>query len=191
MKRLALVVLLALSLPGVALASSEAGEGAGLGRLFWEITNLVLLLGVLIYFARKPIRGYFGQRRGQIHESLEGSARLLAEAEGRMNEWQAKLERLDAETVEIAANARRQAERERERILADARAAAERIRKDGQSAVEQEVRRARAALREEASDLAIELAERMLRQEVTAADRERLVDEFVARIEQTASGSAR
>jgi F-type H+-transporting ATPase subunit b len=190
MRRLALAALLAFSVPGVALAASEAGEAAGPGRLLWEITNLVLLLGVLIYFARKPIRAYFGQRRGQIHESLEGSARLLAEADARMNEWQAKLERLDAETGEIAANARRQAERERERILADARAATERIRRDGQAAVDQEVRRARAALREEASDLAIELAERMLRQEVTAADRERLVDEFVARIEQSA-GSAR
>jgi F0F1-type ATP synthase membrane subunit b/b' len=42
-------------------------------------------------------------------------------------------------------------------------------------------------LRDEASDLAVELAAEMLREQVTANDRERLLEEFIQRIEQTDS----
>ena len=45
-----------------------------------------------------------------------------------------------------------------------------------------ELRRARAGLREEASQLAIELAAGILRETVTAQDRERLIDEFIERV---------
>jgi F0F1-type ATP synthase membrane subunit b/b' len=56
--------------------------------------------------------------------------------------------------------------------------------------VEQELRRARTMLRAEASELALELAERMLREELTADDRERLVAEFVERIERSQAPGA-
>jgi F-type H+-transporting ATPase subunit b len=180
-RRAGLAWLLVVAAPSAAFAA-DGGE-SGIGHLVWEIVNLALLLGILVYFGRTPVREYFAQRRTAIREGLEGSARLLREAESRMDAWQARLERVEAETSEIAATARRQAELERERILADARAGAERIRRDATAAVEQEVRRARAKLREEASDLAVELAERMLREQVTERDRKRLVEEFVERVE--------
>jgi F-type H+-transporting ATPase subunit b len=70
-------------------------------------------------------------------------------------------------------------------LLADARAAAERIRSDAANAVDHEVRRAQANLRAEASQLAVELAAGILREQVTTQDRDRLIDEFIARIERT------
>ena len=51
------------------------------------------------------------------------------------------------------------------------------------------MRRARDLLRAEASELAIELAGERLRQQVSDADRDRLVDEFVARIEAGDAGA--
>jgi F-type H+-transporting ATPase subunit b len=182
MSRLALAVLLALA-PSAALAAS-GGEQGGVGwNLFWQALNLALLLGVLVWFGRAPVRQFFTDRRHRVREDLESSARLLAEAEARLDEWQGKLARLDAEIAEARETSRRLAEAERERILAEARASAERIRRDTTTAVDQELRRARRALRAEASDLALELAERILREQVTGADRERLVAEFVERIE--------
>ena len=45
------------------------------------------------------------------------------------------------------------------------------------------MRRAHDRLREEASDLAVELAAGMLREQVGPADRERLLDEFITSVE--------
>jgi F-type H+-transporting ATPase subunit b len=172
-----------LLLPGRALAAAGGGEGGeGLLELVWHLVNLALLLGVLVYFGREPIRSFFAERRRRVREELEGSARLLADAEARLAEWQGRVGRLDAEVAEIRSASRRLAEAQRERILADARAGAERLRRDAAAAVEQELRRARTALREEAADLAVAMAERLLRERVDDGDRARLVDEFVERV---------
>jgi F-type H+-transporting ATPase subunit b len=168
---------------GSAHASGGSEEEAGhLGEFMWQTFNLALLLGALVYFGRRPIQSFFFERRMGIQEGLDSSARLLDEAETRLTEWQTRLERLDGEIEEIRSTTHRLAEAERERILADARASAERVRRDSAAAVEQEVRRARTVLREEASDLAVELAERLLRESVNDGDRDRLVDEFVERV---------
>ena len=82
-----------------------------------------------------------------------------------------------------AATARERADTEREHILAAARASAERIRRDASLAIEHEVRRAREHLRGEASELAVELAAGMLKEQVGPSDRERLLDEFIVRVE--------
>ena len=83
-------------------------------------------------------------------------------------------------TVEIS---RRRIEEEAERILAEANATAERIRNDAQVAADQELRRAQRRLREEAADIALDLAGTILREQATDADRERLMDEFITRVE--------
>jgi F-type H+-transporting ATPase subunit b len=171
------------------IAARAAGDGVG--SLVWPALNLLLLLGVLFALARKPIQGYFRDRRDRIQEELADAAQLRSEAEERYARWQRQLVDLDTELEEIRATARQRAADERERILADAHAAAERIRRDASAAVEQEVRKARTELREEASDLSIQLAAELLRGEVSDLDRDRLLDEFIQKIERPASPEPR
>jgi F-type H+-transporting ATPase subunit b len=175
-----LAIPLLLAAAGPAAAESGAEHGGG---LFWQIANVLLLLGVLIYFARKPVLGYLAGRRDTIASNLESSAQLLAESERRLAEWTRKAAHLDEEAASIREATRRAAEAERDRILADARVTAERIRQSAGAVVERELRKAQETLRREAADLAVELAERILREQVNDADRQRLVDEFIGRIE--------
>lgn len=175
---LSAVLMLAASAPARA-----SGGGEGEGGLFYPALNLLLLLAVLVYFARKPIQEFFAERRTGVQESLESAAALRDEAEARYAEWQRRLTDLDAELAEIRTRARERAEAEREKILRDAQASARRIREDAHTAVEHEIERARRALREEAADLAIELAGERLRAQVEDADRSRLLDEFIGRVE--------
>jgi len=174
------IVLSVMVLPAQAFAASGAAEGQS---LVWHAVNLTLLLGVLLYFLRAPVRGFFATRRRDIEQSLERAQAVLREAEQRLAEWKGRLARLDAEIQEIRRLAQARAEIESRQILADAEAAAARVRRDGAAAVAQEERRAREALRREAADLAIELAGEILRQQVTDNDRARLAEEFIAHIE--------
>jgi F-type H+-transporting ATPase subunit b len=185
MIRGALVCLAVVSLASPALASE--GEGGG---LFFPILNLVLLIAVLVYFTRKPIRDFFNARRAAIQDDLQSAAEFRREAEARYAKWQRKLVDLEAELEQIRATSRERAEAERERIIADANATAERIRSEATAAIEQELRRSREVLSEEAANLAVELAGDLLREHVTDADRDRLVTEFIERIERTADAGA-
>jgi F-type H+-transporting ATPase subunit b len=172
-------VLQALWLVALSAPAQAAEEGGG---LLYPTINFLLLLAVLVYFARKPIQNFFGDRRAAIRKELDTAAALERGARERYAQWQRRLVDLERELAEIRTGAQERAEAERASLLADARAAAERIRADAATAVEHELRRARAGLREEASQLAIELAGGILREKVTSQDRNRLIDEFIERI---------
>ena len=151
--------------------------------MFWQVANTLLLLAVLIYFARKPVLTYLAGRRDTIAKNLDGAAQLLAEASLRLAEWNQKAASLDQEVASIRDATRRAAEAERDRILADARVTADRIRQSARAVAERELQQARESLRGEAADLAVELAAKILREQVNDGDRTRLVDEFIGRVE--------
>ncbi len=171
--------------PTTAWASSDGGTM----DLVWRVVNLLILFVILYAFGRKPMRAYFADRRDRILGETQEAARLHKEAEERYIKWEHRLVDLDAELEKIRSVSAQRAAAERDRILADATAAGERIRNDARTAVEQELRRARAELREEAADLAIELAGGMLRAEVGEADRDRLIDEFISEVDRPRQGS--
>jgi F-type H+-transporting ATPase subunit b len=171
-------------LPLLAASSAAASEeGGGLVEFAWEAGNLLLLLGVLVYLGRKPVLNHLKERRQRIRDNLASSERLLKEAEARLAEWTQKAARLDEEIEEVRRISRERAEQERTQILEDARATAERIKRDAASGVDREVERAKQALRDEAADLSVELAGKLLQEHVSDGDRDRLVDEFVAEVE--------
>ena len=187
MRRVAFAVLFAL-LPAVARAAEEGGHGASASTIFWHAFNLLVLIGVLVYFARGPIAAFLASRRAQIEDGIESAGRELAEAERRLATCEQRAATLESELDEIRRLVRQQAESERDRLLAEARATAERIRRDAVAGAEQELRHARDRLRAETVDLTVRIAGDTLRGQVTDADRARLVDDFVQRIEQPAGG---
>ena len=175
-------------LPRLALASENEGGGS---PLLWHAINLLLVLGVIAYFARTPLRTFLSERRQKIEEGIESARAELAAAEQRLAECRARVASIDRTLEEIRSAVRTQAESESARLLAEARAAAERIRRDAAAAIEQELRRARQHLHGDAADLAVRLAGDLLRGNLTDADRTRLVDDFVERVERApASGGA-
>lgn len=181
-------VFLVLLAPALALASEEGG--AHESSFLWHAINLALVVGVIGYFVRTPIRTYMAERRQNIEAGIEAARRELSEAESRLAACNDRVASLDREIEEIRRTVHAQAENERDRLLADARVAAERIRRDAHAAVEQESRRAREDLRNEAAEMAVRLAGDLLKRQVTDSDRARLVDEFVERVESSPPAAA-
>jgi F-type H+-transporting ATPase subunit b len=182
---LAVVLLSAVALPALASGGEDAGSG-----MIWHVLNFGVLLAVLVVVARKPIVGFFADRREEITDDIDKAGALLDEATARHNEWQGKIVKLEAELETIRAQARHWAEDERDKILADARATAERIKREATASIEQEIRRAKDELAREASELSLELAAKLLREQVGEGDRDRLMDEFISSVERPRVGQA-
>ena len=171
-------------------ADASDHPAAGLQDFLWPALNLVILIAALVYFSSKPLRAYFEKRRSTIQGELQSAAEQLATAESTYAKWRRRMVDLEGELDEIRAVSRQRAEAERERIVEDARATAERIQRDATTAIALELRRARETLREEATQYAIELAGERLSREVTEADRDRLIDEFIDLIASTPDSGA-
>jgi F-type H+-transporting ATPase subunit b len=179
----ATVMLLAIALPALA----SGGEGhADSGKLmtdfFWRMLNFAVTFGILAYFLTKPLRNGLAGRREGIAKSLEEAEAAKAAAEAKFAEYDAKLNRAEAEIDAIAAEIKLEGEKERERIIAQAKEMAEKIRVEAERSADFEVARAQAELRAEAARLAVSLAQELLEKSFTAQDQSRLLDEYMKKV---------
>ena len=186
----ALLVAIAL-VPRAALAAGGSEGGDPVMDFIYQVGNFALLIAVIFFVARKPVMAYLAERRTQIKNDLDKAAELLSVAEARQTEISARLRDLEAQLEEIAELSKQRAEEESERILAKARATAERIQSDALEATAQELLRAQRELRAEAAGLAVELAGEILKEQVVDADRQRLLDEFITRVEPRSDNQTR
>jgi F-type H+-transporting ATPase subunit b len=153
--------------------------------IFWEIVSFGILLWVLYKYAFPPILETLETRERKIRESLEQAERLRVEAERRMQEYEAKLTvaSRDAEAVLIQAKERAQRllDENEQRLVAEA----ERVKADAAREIDQERRKAIQEIRNQATDLALLVAERVVERSLTDADHRRLADEALAAVEKT------
>ena len=149
----------------------------------WYLPNFLILCTLLWFFGRGPIKEHLVARRAGLAQAIGDAERRLVEAEDRNREYQEKLARIEQEINALLNSLREEGEREKERILAKAQEEAQRIKNDAEFTAKQEVRKARAALREEAAALTVELAEKLIRQTITGADQERILRDYLTRVE--------
>lgn len=183
--KLFLSAVLVLICSGAALASGgghHADSGVLLKDFLWRCLNFAVTIGLLAYFIAKPLRKGLAGRSEQIAASLEEAEKLRAEAEARYAEIEKKLANASEEIEAVKRELREDGEREKEKILAEARAMAEKIRAEAQKSAELEVERARRQLQAEASRMAVEIAEKMLREKCDDSDQARLVDEYIQKV---------
>jgi F-type H+-transporting ATPase subunit b len=174
----------AVLLPAVALAAGagHADSGVILKDFIWRCVNFAVMVGLLAYFVSKPIRNGLQNRRADIEKTLADAAAARDAAEAKARDYQEKLAKAAGEIESIYAAIRREGELERDRILASAREMAAKIEQEADAKAASAVARARTELRAEAARLAVELAEELLAKSVTAADQQRLVDEYMQKV---------
>lgn len=169
-----------------ALAAGGEGHHADSGVLLkdflYRCLNFAVMAGIIGYFITKPIRKGMAARREGIEKDLREARAAKEEAETRFAEYDRKLSKASAEIEEIYATIRKEGELEREKILANAREMAEKIRLEAEKTAANEVNKARAQLRQEATRMAVEIAEELLKKNFTGEDHSRLVDEYLQKV---------
>jgi F0F1-type ATP synthase membrane subunit b/b' len=159
------------------------GRPPPLGAL---LINTGLLFFVLIYYGRRPVSEALKKRKASIMHGMDEAARMRAEAEARLEQYERKLERIDHEIERVRREMRETGEAERERILRDARERRERMERDARLVVEQELKEAREILLRETVRAAVRSAEERLSRDVTLADQQLMADEYLTTVKRSA-----
>jgi len=139
-------------------ASSEKGEGSLKG---WEWANFVILAAGLGYLAGKRGGPFFSARSRQISKDIADAAELRKQAEERAAEVERRLAGIESCIAAL-----------REEAQNEARAAA--------------AKAARADLKRHSAELAVDLAERLIRERMTPDAQDELVREFIRHLEDPA-----
>jgi len=150
--------------------------------MIFPLVNFALLVGLLIKFTRKPLVGFLRDRHDRVMRDLTHAREIHSRAKRQFEQIDGKLRRLDEEIQAIKDRVATDALAEKERIIADAQAEAERLTRSAEKSIRQEIERARRKLGIEAIEAALAAAEKLLKEGITADDRERLTDEYLQRV---------
>jgi len=183
------ICFLILMTSGTVLASSEGGHGEEGAHKGWVATdsyrvmNFAVLAIGLFFILRKPFSQALNNRVKGIQEQLKELEEKKKAAEQAITQYDEKLARLDKEAGEIIEQYKRQGEESKERILKEAEAAAERLQEQARRNMEFELKEASAKLQAEILEKALTKAESMVRSKILPEDQDRLIDEYLIKVE--------
>src|SRR4029077_10825210 len=153
------------------------------GLFIWTIVTFLVLLALLAKFAWRPLLHALDERQQSIRKSLDDAQQAKQD-----------LERLNAESAQIIARARQDADaiitqsrsggdRRREEIRQKARGEADLIVKNAERQIQLETSRALEQIRHEAVDLSVMIASKIIQRNLTKEDNERLIDDALKQVE--------
>jgi F-type H+-transporting ATPase subunit b len=145
----------------------------------WKFANLLLFIGVLIFLLRRPIGASMVARRDAIRQELMRAQEERRAALAKLEEVEARLARLDAEVETVRAQAKREAEAERESITRSTAEETRRLREQARREIESAGKVARQDLRRYAAEQSVRLAEDLIRRDIGADDDTRLMNEYI------------
>lgn len=177
MKIPAMTAMGALLIPLPAFAQDGGGSlvSVDLGIVILTITVFGLVLWVLGKFAWAPILGALDAREEGIRNSIEEAGRMRSEAESLLEEHRTQLAEARREAQQIVADGRAAAERVRQDLEEKARAEGDRMLERARQEIERERDRALESIREEAVDLALAAAGRILDEKLSEERDRKLV----------------
>jgi F-type H+-transporting ATPase subunit b len=166
----------------IALLAAAEGGASAVPEWIPKAFNLALVLGLIYFLVRKPMANFFATRSAAILAELDRAKRDRDLAQSRLAEVETRLSRLAAEQAEIRAEAEREAEAEHARIAARAEEEAQKVAETAEREIAGALKVARADLQRFAAEKAAELAEGMIRAEMTDEDRKRMVEQYAAEL---------
>ena len=152
------------------------------GLFVWTIVTFVVLLALLSKFAWKPLLAALEARQEQIATSLDAAKTAGEERDRAVREAADIIRKAHVEAGTIVATSRTDAERVREETKQKARGEAAAILAAAERQIQAETLRARDEVRREAVDLAVSIASKLIRRNISAEDNRVMIDEMIGRL---------
>jgi len=175
---------------GLALSAAAAEEQKGTSSFkktwmkVWEVLNFLILAFLVFKFLKDPVKKFFQERADMFQQQIEEAEGASLEAEREFKEIEKRLELLDEEIQQLQHVIIEQGERERNKIISDAKQTAEYMLEKARLQSDMMVRNAKMELRRQVIDEAVGIAEESIRKAMEKEDQERLVDEYLRSLKQ-------
>lgn len=153
------------------------------GVNFWTalfcLINTLIIFFVMKKFLFGPISKMIAERQKEIDDLYADANASKANAHELEAEYSEKLASAGAESDRILREATRQAQAKEEEILRSAQAKAARTLERAQEQIELEKKQAVNDLKDQVSDVALEIASKVLQEEVDGRRHEKLINSFI------------
>ena len=153
------------------------------GLFIWTILTFLVLLGLLRKFAWRPLLTALESRQEMIRQSLDDAEQAKKDLEQVQYESAAIVNKARVQADAIISDTRSDAAKLRDELRQKAQAEAQSIVQNAERQIRLERDRALAQIRQEAVDLSVMIASKLIRRNLTKADNEALIDEALKQVE--------
>ena len=150
--------------------------------VFSIITVLVLILILKRFFFEK-VKRFMDERKAQVAEQFQKADEAENQARKKLDEYNEILAGAEKEKRAIIAGAMESAKVQADSVLDEARKEAADIREKSRIQIEREKAAARKEIHNEASELAVQVAEKILENKLDADAQASVIDEIISRSE--------
>jgi F-type H+-transporting ATPase subunit b len=169
----------------VAVAHAAGGEGGEepTGKdWMWRTVNFAIIAALLVYIYVKHVKGALKSRIEGIEAALAEAKAAREEAITRLADVEARLKDKDAELARLVSVAQENGAKEKARLIEDGETISVDIIASAKEGIDAELIKAKDELRREAALLAVELAEKLIKENISADDRSRILEEYIAKV---------
>jgi F-type H+-transporting ATPase subunit b len=176
--------------PGVMIAATAFASSGGHGAVEYTfmadwlplLVNFAIIVGLLVYFLRKPVRDMFRNRTETIAKAIAESKEARERAVAALADVERKMREMEAETRALIAEAQARGEKDKQALIEEGKRIAREIQQQVATGTDIEVQKAKAGLAAEAAALAVDLAEGKIKSSIGKQDHERIVKEYISKV---------
>jgi F-type H+-transporting ATPase subunit b len=145
----------------------------------WTIINLLIFFVLMKVFLFKPIKKTMDKRKELIEEQFKEADSAKAEADELKAQYETQLEEASDEKQRIINEAKDSAQVEYDKIIDRAKSDANQLKTDARKSVELECEQARRAVKDDIVALAMQTAQKVVGDSVSAQTDSDIFDEFL------------
>jgi F-type H+-transporting ATPase subunit b len=154
-----------------------------LGLMIWTLLAFGITLYLLNKLAFPRIAEALDKRRRAIEESIEGAAQAKREADELLEEYRARLREAREQAEDITVRARKAADSLAEESKVEASRQREELMDRTRRDIEAETKRALDEIRKEVANLTVIATEKVTRKSLTPDDHRRLIEEALGEVD--------
>lgn len=153
-----------------------------------QTVNFILLIGILYYLLYKPVRQFMDQRTAEIEGQIRSAEENQKAAEALRLELERQTQESRQQARQFLDEATKRAEQVQAQLIAEARAEAQTIIEKAREAAQREKEQAWKELKQQAGELSLLLASKVISESLDQAKHQSLIDETIRQLNTLSKG---
>ncbi|MEM6257701.1 MAG: F0F1 ATP synthase subunit B [Planctomycetota bacterium] len=152
------------------------------GEAFWNLLVFLIVLGILAKFVFPVIRDGLKAREAKLEGDLTAAEKAKAEAEASVAEYKSKIAEAQKEAQAVIEEAKKSAEQVAAKVKSDAEAEIVKMKERAEAEITSAKDAALSEVYAQTAELSTQIAGRILKREINAADQQQLVSDSLAEL---------
>lgn len=147
-----------------------------------SLANLVIIFLILKKFLFKPVQKVMAERQNQVDKIYSDAGESLDAAREMKQEYERRLASARHEADSLIKTATRNAQRKSDQIVAEANSQASHVKQKAEAEIAQQKKQMLKDVRSEISELAVDIASKVVEREISQKDYDGFVDQFIQNV---------